>query len=166
MAQIGNVDKQIGFADFFQCRFERFNQCVRKFSQKAHSVRKQDALFVRQNEAARRRIQRGKKLVLSQQVCSGEQIQQRRFAGVRVTDHRSDWPLVTFAALSLDSTRFAHRFQFALESRDSFLHTATIDFQLRLTRTACADASRLARQVMPHSSQARQKILQLGEFNL
>ena len=41
-----------------------------------------------------------------------------------------------------------------------------VDFQLRFARAACPDPARLSRQVMPHPSETRQKILQLRELNL
>ena len=59
---------------------------------------------------------------------------------------------MTFPPLPLDRARFADRFQFALEPRDSFLHPPPIDFQLRLTRAAGADSTCLPRQVVPHFS--------------
>jgi hypothetical protein len=71
-----------------------------------------------------------------------------------------------FSPLSLNGSRFPHRFQLALEPRYSFLHTPAIDFQLRFTRAPCSDSTCLPRQVMPHPSESRQKILQLRELNL
>src|SRR5262245_18562079 len=73
---------------------------------------------------------------------------------------------MAFSSLSLNGARFPHRFQLAFEPRYSFLHTPAVDFQLRFTRAACADPASLARQVMPHPSEARQKILQLSELDL
>ena len=62
MTEIDYVDQQIGFVDFFQRRFERFNQSVRQFSQKTDGIGEQNPLFVRQRKAARRRIERGESL--------------------------------------------------------------------------------------------------------
>src|SRR5215211_1151600 len=73
---------------------------------------------------------------------------------------------MAFSPLALDSSRLPHRIQFALEPGDSFLHAAAVGFQLRFTRPACADAARLTRQVMPHPSETRQKILQLRKLDL
>src|SRR5436190_496519 len=160
------MNEQISFADFFQCRLERFDQRVRKLSEEPDRVREQDPLLVRQNKASRRRVQRGKKFVLRYHVRSGKQIQQSRFPRVRITDYCSDRPLMSFSSLSLNGSRFPHRFQLALEPRDSFLHAPAVDFQLRFTRAACADPAGLARQVMPQSSEARQEILQLRELDL
>jgi hypothetical protein len=73
---------------------------------------------------------------------------------------------MAFSPLSLNGSRFPHRFQLALEARDSFLYAAAVDFQLCFTRAACPDSAGLARQVMPHPSEARQKILQLRQLDL
>src|SRR5439155_20882574 len=90
MVKIGNVNEQIGLADFLESRLERFDQRVRKFPQEPNCVGKQDPLFVRQNETARRWIQRCKKLVLGYEIGTGKQIQQRRFASVGVADNGGD----------------------------------------------------------------------------
>jgi hypothetical protein len=71
-----------------------------------------------------------------------------------------------FAPLSLNSARFAHRFQLSLESRNPFLHAAAINFQLRFPRAARPDPACLSGQVMPHPGEARQKILQLSQLDL
>src|SRR6516162_4524565 len=117
------MNEQIGFADFFQCRLEGFNERMRKLSQKTDRIREQDPLFVRQSKAARCRIECGKKFVLGYHVCSRKQIQQSRFPGVRIADHSSNWPLMALSPLSLNGSRFPYRLQFAFEPRDSFLHT-------------------------------------------
>jgi hypothetical protein len=75
MTQIDNMNEQIGFAYFFERGLERLDQCVGKFSQEPHCIGEKDALFVRQNEAARGRIKRREKFVLSYDICAGEQIQ-------------------------------------------------------------------------------------------
>ena len=73
---------------------------------------------------------------------------------------------MSLASLPLDRARFSDRFEFALQSRDPFLHATTVHFQLRFTRAARADATSLSRQVMPHPRQSRQQILQLRQLDL
>ena len=50
-------------------------------------------------------IERGEKFVLRHNVRAGQQIQQRRFARVRVTDDRRHRPLVALAPLALHGAR-------------------------------------------------------------
>ena len=61
---------------------------------------------------------------------------------------------------------FAHFAQVALEARDAFLDAAAVPFALGLARAPRADAAGLAREVGPHAGEARQEIVQLGEFDL
>jgi hypothetical protein len=49
-----------------------------------------------------------------------------------------------FASFTLYCTRFAHRFELSLETRNSFLHAAAINFQLRFAWSARADPTRLS----------------------
>ena len=144
MTKIDNMNEQIGFAHFFERRLERFDQSMGKFSQETDRIGKKDPLFVRQNKTSRRRIERGKKFVFGNDIRAGEQIQQRRLASVRLTDHCGDRPLMTFAAFTLYCTRFAHGFELALETRNSFLHAAAINFQLCFAWPTRADPTRLS----------------------
>src|SRR5205807_4034796 len=80
--------------------------------------------------------------------------------------HSGDGPLMSFATFALYRARFAHRFRLPLQSRDPFLHAASINFQLRFPRAARPDTARLPGEVMPHPGKTRQKVLQLRELDL
>src|SRR5207253_10673569 len=82
------------------------------------------------------------------------------------TDYGRNGPLVPFATLPLHRPHFPHAFELALEPCDSLLHPPPIHLELSFARTACADAARLPRQVMPHPRQPWQQILQLRELDL
>src|SRR5437762_8492400 len=116
---------------------------MRKFSQKTDRIGKQHPLLVRQNKATRGGIKCRKKFVLGRDICASEQIQERRFACVRVAYDCGHWPLMAFTPLPLHRSSFANGLQFALESRDSFLDAATINFQLCFTRAARANTASL-----------------------
>jgi hypothetical protein len=73
---------------------------------------------------------------------------------------------MSLATFALYRARLAHCFELSLEPRNSFLHAAAINLQLRFARAARADPSSLPGQVVPHSGKARQKILQLSQLNL
>ena len=139
---------------------------MRKFAQKTDGVGEQKALVVGQRQAPGGRIERREKFVLGDHVRAGQEIEQRRFAGIGVTNHGRHRPLMALAALALHRTNFPHPFEFALQPPDPFLHPPPIDFQLRFARTARADAAALPREVAPHPRQARQQILQLRELDL
>src|ERR1700730_19194276 len=107
MTKIDNMNEQIGFADFFERGLELLEQRVGKFSQEPDCIGEKDALFVRQNEAARGRIQRRKKFVLSYEIGASEQIQERGLASIGVADHSGDRPLMSLATCALARARTA-----------------------------------------------------------
>ena len=74
VTHVRNMDEQIRFAYFFKRRLKGFDQSMGKFSQETHRIGEQDSLFIRQNEATRGRIERGKKLILCHNVGPGEKI--------------------------------------------------------------------------------------------
>jgi hypothetical protein len=73
---------------------------------------------------------------------------------------------MSLATLALYRARLAHRFELSLEPRYSLLHAAAINFQLCFARAARANPAGLPGQVMPHSGESRQKVLQLSQLNL
>ena len=151
MAQVDDVNEKIGLDHFLERSLERLDQSVRQFSQKPDRIGQEHALFVRQKQTARRRIERREKFVLGQHAGAGEQIEQGRFAGVGIANDRGDRPLMTLPPLALNGAMLAHILQIALETRDPFLDAAAIDFELRFTGAARADAAGLAGKVRPHS---------------
>src|SRR5882757_4422952 len=144
MTKIDNMNEQIGFAHFFERRLERFDQRVGKFPQESHRVGEKEALFVGQNETASGGIERGKKSVFGNDIRAGEEIQQRGFASVRITNDCGDRPLMALTTLTLYCTCFAHRFELSLEPRNSLLHAAAINFQLCFAGPTCADPAGLS----------------------
>src|SRR5205085_11740907 len=106
VGKIDNVNEQVGFAYLLAPRFKRFNQGVWQFSQKSNRVGEQETLFVWQHETARRRIERREQFVFRNKVRARQQIQERRFPRVGVTDNRCDRPLMSLATLSLDRAGF------------------------------------------------------------
>ena len=99
-----------------------------EFSQKTNRVGEEDPLFVGQNKAARGGIQCRKKFVLGHNIGARQQIQKRRFTGIRVANHSSNWPLTSFPTFALYRAGLTHSFQLALQSRDPFLHAAPVNF--------------------------------------
>jgi hypothetical protein len=160
------VDQQIGFTDFLERRLKRLDQHVRQIAQETDGVREQHPLFVRQGEAAGSRIECGEQPIYRENIRAGEQIEQRGLAGVRVADHRRDWPLMTAPTFALHAADLADAFELAFQLCDSLLHASAVHFELRLARSPGADAARLPREVRPHTREPRQQILQLRELDL
>src|SRR2546430_8511197 len=124
---------------------------MRQIAQKSHGVGEQNTLFVGQSKAARGRIESGEKFIDGQDVGSGNQVQQRGFSSVCVTNDSCHWPLMSLTTLSLHAAHFAHAFQLALEPRDPFPYPAAIDLQLGFARSSRPNPSGLSRKVVPHS---------------
>src|SRR3954470_22169513 len=139
MTQVDHVNEQIRFAHLFERGFERFDESVRKFSEEPDGVGEQGALVVRQSQTTGGGVERGEKFVLCHYVRAGEQIQERRFTRVGVTDNSRARPLMPFPSLALDRANFANTFELTLEPRDSFLDSTAVDFQLGFARTPRAN---------------------------
>jgi hypothetical protein len=73
---------------------------------------------------------------------------------------------MAFASLPLDRAMFSYFIEIPFLSCNSFLHAAAIDFELGFTGASRANATGLARQMGPHSRQAREQILQLRQLYL
>ncbi len=146
---------------------ERLHQSVRQFFDEADRVRQQNILVRRQFQPPRRRVERGEQNVFRQNVRAGERVEQGGFAGVRVTDNRSQRPLAALASGALRRALAANFVEFAFNFVDA-LGT------FRRSASSCDSPSppripmppRLPRQVAPESRESRQQMLQLREFDL
>ena len=72
MADVHDVQQQIGLDDFFERGLEGFNQPVRQFADEPHGVGQQHVLIGRQPQPPRCRIERGEEFVLRQDLRAGE----------------------------------------------------------------------------------------------
>ncbi len=166
MAEIDEVDEQVGEAHFLERGLEGLDDGVRQLADEADRVGEEHLLLVRQHELARRGIECREELVLGKHAGASEAVQQRGFAGVRVADERGERPVVAQASLALDGAILANVLQIAFEPGDALLHAAAVHLELRFTRAARADAAALAREVRPHAREAREEVLELREFDL
>ncbi len=74
---------------------------------------------------------------------------------------------MALATGALGGALAADDFEFLGDARDAILDAAAVGFQLGFTfTTAHADAAFLAGQVAPETGQAREEVLQLGQFHL
>jgi hypothetical protein len=76
-------------------------------------------------------------------ICKG--IQQTRFAGVGISDDRSQRPLRPLTSGTLRRPLAADHFQFTRNTGNAILDPATVCFQLGFTVTSHPDAAFLAR---------------------
>ena len=133
---------------------------------KSDRVGEQHALLVRQNEAARGRIERGEKSVFRDDVRAGEQIQQRRFAGIGVTDHGRDRPLMAFPSLRAGLRASCARLRARAPAAQSVPARGGDRLPAAFRPARACRCRRSAAKGGPHSRQAREQILQLRQLDL
>jgi hypothetical protein len=66
----------------------------------------------------------------------------------------------------VEAARLRDVVEAAAEHRDPLAHAPAVDLELRLARTAGADAAAETRQVRPRAREARQQVLELRELDL
>lgn len=167
VAGIDDVQEQIGFDYFFECRLERFDETVRQFANETYRVREQDVLIGRQVQAAGGGVERGEENVLGHDTGAGELVKQGGLAGVGVTDDGSERPLLALATRALNVALTANGVQIAGDAINTLGNLSAVGFELGFTFTpAHTDTAFLTRQVAPKPRQARQQVLKLREFDL
>jgi len=167
MADIDDVEEEIGFDDLFEGGFERLDQSVRKFADEADGVAEQDVLVGREAEAAGGGIERGEQFVLGEDLGSGDGVEQGGFSGVGVADDRCERPLVTLATVALRGALATDDVEFLADAFDAFLGFAAVGFELGFAFAADgAEAAALAGEVGPETGEPREQILETGELDL
>src|SRR5205814_2869710 len=95
-----------------------------------------------------------------------ERVQQRALSRVRVPDDRDDRHARAVALPAASSAVGAQPVDAVLEVRDPVADATAVDLELRLARSAAADAAREAGQRIVAPDQARQAILELRQLDL
>lgn len=75
VADVNDVEKQVGLDDFFQSGFEGFDEAVRKFANETHCVGEEDVLVSRQTETARGWIERGEQAIFGEDRGAGKRVE-------------------------------------------------------------------------------------------
>jgi hypothetical protein len=141
---------------------------VRQVAHEADGVGEQHRLAAGKGEPTRGRIECGEQPVLGEHAGVGEQVEQRRLAGVGVAHDRHVGEPAAAAALALQFTGVGERRQVGLEFGDPAHDPPPIDLHPRLAATeAGADAAALLAQVgFLAASQPRQSIAQERQLDL
>ncbi len=169
MARIGHIDQmeqQVGPAHFLQRALERFDQRVRDLVDEADGIDEHDFIAVRQTKRAGCRVECRKELIFDEDTGARERVHQGGFSGVGVTDERNCSKRRFVALLALQRAGALDRFQSLFQMTDALADAPAVDFELRFTRAARADAAAQPRQMRPLARQARQQIFELCKFYL
>ena len=164
VARVHDVQQQPGLPGLFQRRLERGDQMVRQVADEADRVAEQDAAPLLDVPLAGARVERREELVLDVDAGPGQGVHERALAGVGVADQRDGMFLAAAGHLALLAR--LHLVQAVLEVADAQLDEPAVLFELRFAGAARADAGGGAAQVGPHLAQARQGVLELGQFHL
>ena len=99
-------------------------------------------------------------------VSFGQPVEQRRLARVGVADERDRRHRLFLTPLAQLRSALPHLIDLALNRLNADANPAAIGFELRFTRSACADAAAEPRQRGARSGQPRQQVFELRELDL
>lgn len=104
MADVHDVEKDIGLADLIECALERRHQMVGELPDESDGVREQDRMQGREADAADGGIQRCEQAVLREDAGIGEAVQERGFPGIGVANEGNAGELLAPLPLGLPFT--------------------------------------------------------------
>ena len=175
MSDIHHVQQCVGLCDLFERGAERGHQLRGQLLDETDRVGEQDRVPTRQAHATGRRVECREELVLDQHIGIGQGVQQRRLAGVGVTDNRDHRNLVAAPVGAVLRPLFAHFLQIFAQSSHALADAVTVNFQLLFAgaaqsdaavATAASAAASLACKVRPLPREPRQTILILRQLHL
>jgi len=163
---VGEDDEDVGLFQFLQRGPEGVTQFLGEVLDKAHRVRDDSFRVPGKTETGALWVQRREEVVFSMDVTLRQCIKQGRFTRVRIPydGYDGESPFSSPAAARL--TMFPERVQFTLETADPVADAAAIDFQLRFTGTAAADAAGEAGHGRVFRDESGQEILELSKLHL
>ena len=164
------MQDQVGEAGLLERRAERLDELVRKLADEADRVGEQIVAPAGAQHPGRR-VERVEQPVADAGLRTGERVQQRRLAGVRVAGEGDGRKL---GALALGAHHRASRADLAelsLQRGDPVAREPAVGLDLRLARSTCADAAvhaarAEALEVRPQAAHPREVVLELGELDL
>src|SRR6266511_4773969 len=117
-------------------------------------------------EAAGCRVERLEEAVVNGRAGSGQRVEKRRLADIRVTRQGHGRRLRARSRLAASRTLLAEIDEPSLEERDPPASQAAVGLELALPRAAGSDAPAQPLEVLPQPPHARQVVLQLRELDL
>ena len=159
------MQDQVGQARLLQRGAEGVDELVGQLADEADGVGQQVRAPVDAHRA-RVGVQRVEQPVSHADRRAGQRVEQRRLAGVRVAGQRDLRHVRALALGAHDGPRALDVGQLALERGDPVAGQATVGLDLRLARSARADAGAEALEMRPQAAHPREVVLELGELDL
>ncbi len=161
------MEDDIGLQHLFQRGAERRDQLGRQIGDEADGVRQHRLAAMRQRQRPQRRIERREQHVGGLHVGAGQPVEQRRFAGIGVTDQSDDAIRHPLTAGAMQPPRRLHLLDFILEPDDAVADQAAIGLDLGFAGAAHeTKTAALPFQMGPGPHQARALIVQMRQFDL
>ena len=126
------MNEQIGLAHLVQGRFEGLHQVVGQFADESYCIGQQERQVV-DGDFTNRRVERGEEFVLGKDLGLAEQVHQRRFAHVGISDECHAHHLT--AVLPLRSHLSVDAFEVFAQQGDAVIDDSAVGLNLRLTCT-------------------------------
>ena len=166
MARVDDVNKQVGFGDFFQRGAERSHQLCGQPRDEPDGVHEQHGALVGKHDLADRRVERGEEFVFDEHAGIGEGVEQCGLAGVGVPDKRHHGELRLAPGLALQRAVPADPGDLPAQVGDAPADAAAINFQFRLAGAPGPDAAAKSGQPDASSRQPRQQVGHLSQLDL
>ena len=106
VAEVHNVNEQIGKLDLLKRRLEGFDDCVRQLADETDSICEQNLLSIGQHKLASRRIERAEEPILGGHSRASKAVEKRGFSSIGIAHERRNGPIPAKAALALDRAVF------------------------------------------------------------
>ena len=164
---VDHVNQQIPVVDDVERGRERLHQLVRQLLDESDGVGQQHRLTARELQPTCRRIERREEAILDEDTSLGQTVEQGRLARVGVPDDDHVAQRRPATCLPLGVAVAGDLDQIGLELVDQAGDTSTVEFELRLTRTAAsAHATGLLGHRPALAAQARQAVLEQRQLDL
>jgi hypothetical protein len=167
VADVDDVEEEVGFDDFLEGGLERLDEAVRELPDEPDGVAEEDVLVGGQPEAPGGGIERGEEFVLGEDAGAREAVEEGGLSGVRVADDGREGPLVALASVALGLPLATHDIEFVADAVDAFLGLAAVGFELGFAFAADgSEPTALTGKVGPEAGEAWEEVLELGELDL
>ena len=164
--RIKHQQYQIGRRDFLKGGPEGRGKRFRQIPYEPYCIRHDHFALLRKSYPPGNRVQRREQLIARRDRAIGQVVEQGRLARIRVSDDGNDRDIAIGPSLSTQTSAPAQFFDFALELRNARTRATLVNLQFRLTWPPASDAPGQPRHRSMLSTQSRQQVAQLGQFNL